>query len=66
LWALAVGVSALAAVLAGGVVGLLVPLAEAAVHLDPAVALRPIVISLMCVVTPTLYALVFNWVLGGR
>lgn len=56
-WALAVGGSALVAVLGGSLLGLLVPLTEAAARLDPAVALRPIIVSLMVVFSALVYAL---------
>jgi hypothetical protein len=41
--------------LSGSILGLAVPLAKAFLHLDPAEALRPIVVSLVAVVTPALY-----------
>ncbi|MBI3945344.1 MAG: magnesium transporter [Armatimonadetes bacterium] len=55
-WGVPVGLSAAAVVLAGSVLGLLVPLAGVLLYGDPAWALRPIVISLMAVAAPALYA----------
>ena len=51
-----VGCSLVSVVLAASVVGLSIPLLEAAVRLDPAVALRPIVISILAVMAPAIYA----------
>ncbi len=51
-----VGCSLVCVVLSASVIGLSIPLLEASVRLDPAVALRPIVISILAVMAPAIYA----------
>lgn len=52
----AVGCSLAAVVLTASVVGLSIPLVKSAARLDPAVALRPIVVSFLAVIAPAIYA----------
>lgn len=53
----AVACSTAAVGIAAVVLGVVVPLLKTAVHLDPAKALRPIVVSLVAVVAPAIYVL---------
>ena len=55
-WGLLVGLAAAAMALIGTGLGMLVPLARAAVRLDPAEALRPVVVSLLAITAPLVYA----------
>lgn len=56
-WGVPLGCSGASVVVIGSLLGLLVPLAGAALYREPAWALRPIVVGLMTIATPAVYAI---------